>query len=77
MSLIGPLGYSEPKKARSDVWHVTEDGSVMPRRKDLRVPLGIGKGEAQEGYRVVGAEIVSSVLDYGDESGWFSLFLGS
>lgn len=69
-SLIGPIAYDRPKKGSADTWNITLDDSVLPRRKDLRQALQIDKQTAQREYRVVGAELVSSVLDYDNEQDW-------
>lgn len=46
------------------------DDSVMPRRKDLRKVLQISRINAHKEFRVVGAELVTSVLNFDDENDW-------
>lgn len=69
-SLIAPIEANPPKSGSYNTWIMTLDDSVLPRRKDLREPLQIQKHVAQTEYRVAGAELVSSVLDYDNEQDW-------
>ncbi|EPE26247.1 hypothetical protein GLAREA_02159 [Glarea lozoyensis ATCC 20868] len=73
----GPLGRvifaQHPKQARSDAWHVTIDDSLNPDRQDLSKYLDIDFVNAKANYRVSGAELVSSVLDYEEEETWSSM----
>ncbi|KAF8847256.1 hypothetical protein BDZ45DRAFT_755081 [Acephala macrosclerotiorum] len=70
-SLLGEIPFDDPKQASSLVWHLTKDDSVMPQRKHLLGPLKIEDEAAQKEYRVVGAELVSSVLDFDKISSWY------
>jgi hypothetical protein len=69
-SLIAPVETGKAKKVGYDAWNVMLDDSVIPRQKILRNPLQIDKQAAQTEYRVVGAELVSSVLNFDNEQDW-------
>ncbi|CZR58735.1 uncharacterized protein PAC_08627 [Phialocephala subalpina] len=61
----------EPKVADGLAWHLTKDDSVMPQRKDLVQALEITDRTEQKEYRVVGAELVSSVQDFDKMNNWY------
>lgn len=71
-SMLGPVSFATPKIASSDDWHLTYDDSLFPSRNDFKDVLGPGitYEETRDAYRVVGAELVSKVMDFADEPRW-------
>lgn len=72
-SLLGEIRLDPPKSSPDTTkWHLTNDDSILPHRDTHLVPqLLITSVEAHR-YRVLGAELVSAVLNFDDMQSWYA-----
>jgi hypothetical protein len=73
-ALYGLLSYAEPKTAPPSSWHLTYDTSLFPSRVEFAKIFGSSLPTVLKTYRCVGAELVSSILEFHDEEKWVPMF---
>ncbi|KAN0110109.1 hypothetical protein V8E51_006496 [Hyaloscypha variabilis] len=69
-ALYGQVAYAEPKMAPPTTWHLTYDTSLFPSRRDLAKQLGEELDTVKKTFRCVGAELVSSILNWQEDEVW-------
>jgi len=72
-NLLGEVSWEEPKTAKSSTWHLTYDVSVRPQRRNFAKQMNLDLDSVTSKYYCVGAELVSSVLNFDHQTTWFPM----